>query len=138
MNPDDPPPGYHTESRARSGLVVGGAVMFGISYVLSVTGAVAGSAGGSTEYNPLYIPVLGPFIALGSTHTFEATNDAGTQVGRVFGAIGLIFDGLIQVTGASLIIVGVAARRDVVVRDLPPEMPEVSFGAGGATARWWF
>jgi hypothetical protein len=138
MNPDDPPPGYHTESRARSGLVVGGAVMFGISYVLSALVAVSGQATGSSEYGPLFIPIVGPFIALGSTHALQATNDGLQQAGRALGAVGLVFDGVIQVAGASLIVVGLAASRDVVVRDPPPGVPEVGLGPGGATARWTF
>jgi hypothetical protein len=138
MNPDDPPPGYHTESRARSGLVVGGAVMFGISYVLSALGAVSGQASGSTEYAPLFIPVVGPFVALGSTHALVATNDGLQQAGRALGAIGLVFDGVIQVAGVSLIVVGFAVPRSVVVRDPPPGVPEVGLGPGGATARWTF
>jgi hypothetical protein len=42
------------------------------------------------------------------------------------------------VTGASLLVVGLAARRDVVVHDPPAGVPEVAFGATGGTARWRF
>jgi len=103
MNPDDPPPGYHTESRARSGMVAGGAVMLGISYVLSAGGAAAALGNNDRDYEPLFIPVVGPFVALGSTHALQATNDGLQQAGRVLGAMGLIIDGLVQVTGASLV-----------------------------------
>jgi hypothetical protein len=144
MNPDDPPPGYHTESRARMGLVVAGAVMLAIPYVLSVTAAVSASAGNDSGYSPLFVPVAGPFIALSTTHALVGTSDGLQEVGRVFGSIGLILDGILQVSGASLLLVGLVARHDVVVRDAPPEragataMPEVSLGLGGATARWSF
>jgi len=138
MDPDNPPPGYHTESRARSGFVVAGAVMFGISYVLSATVAISAQAGNDSGYQALFVPVVGPFIALGSTHATVGTNDATVQVERVFGAMGLVIDGLIQVSGASLLVVGLAVRRDVVVRDPPPGVPSVAIGGGRATARWTF
>jgi hypothetical protein len=138
MNPDNPPPGYHTESRSRSGFVVSGAVMFGIAYVLSATAAIAAESANDSGYGPLFIPVVGPFVAMGSTHTFQGTSDAAEQVGRVFGGIGLVVDGLLQVAGASLIVVGLAVRKDVVVRDRPVAVPEVGVGPGGMTARWSF
>ena len=138
MNPDDPPPGYHTESRMRTGLVTGGALMLVIPYALSAGGAAAALGSNDRDYEPLFIPVIGPFIALSSTHALQGTNDGLQQAGRVLGSIGLIFDGLIQVTGASLLVVGLALPRDVVVRDPPPGVPEVSFGPRGATARWTF
>jgi hypothetical protein len=137
MDPDNPPPGYHTETRIRTGLVVGGAVMFAVPYLLSVSGAISGEAGGSTEYNPLFAPVVGPFIALSTTHVFIATSDALQQVGRVFGAMGLILDGIFQVTGATMLIVGLAAPKEVVVPNSPLE-PTLSFGPTGASARWAF
>jgi hypothetical protein len=137
LNPDDPPPGYHTESRARTGLVVAGGVMLGVSYILSLTGALSAQANGNTLYEPLYVPVVGPFITLGSAHMFQRTGDGLVEAGRVLGSIGLIFDGLIQVTGASLVVAGLAARKDVVVRDSVGD-PEVSFGPGGASARFHF
>jgi hypothetical protein len=138
MNPDDPPPGYHTESRMRTGLVTGGALMLLIPYALSAGGAAAALGSNDRDYEPLFIPVIGPFIALSSTHALQGTNDGLRQAGRALGAIGLVFDGLIQVTGASPLVVGLALPRDVVVRDPPPGVPEVSLGPRGAAARWTF
>jgi hypothetical protein len=138
MNPDDPPPGYHTESQSRGGLVVGGAVMLGVSYLLSALVASATVASHDSGDEPLFIPIVGPFITLSTSHVFVGTNEPLLETGRVFGGIGLIFDGLLQVAGASLLLVGLAVPKDVVVRDPPPGVPDVSFGPRGATARWAF
>jgi hypothetical protein len=137
LNPDDPPPGYHTESRVQTGLIVGGALTFGIPYVLSATAAASSLSGSGSMYEPLFIPIVGPFITLSSAHVFAGTNDAATQVARVFGGFGLVLDGLIQLGGATLLIVGIAVPREVVVRDAAA-MPELSFGPTGASARWVF
>jgi hypothetical protein len=138
MNPDDPPPGYHTESRARTGLVVSGGVMFGVTYALSAITAIGAISANDSGYQPLFIPVAGPFVALGSTHVFVGTQDGLQEAGKVLGAIALVFDGIIQFAGATLFVVGLAVPRDVVVRDTPAGVPEVSFGPSGATARWAF
>src|SRR5262245_29259274 len=60
MDPDDPPPGYHTESRTRSGLVIGGAVMLGITYFISASAAAGGLSDRSDNLVPLFVPLAGP------------------------------------------------------------------------------
>jgi hypothetical protein len=137
MDPDNPPPGYHTETRARTGLIVGGAVTFGLPYLLSATAAASTLSASGSMYEPLFIPVVGPFITLGSAHIFAGTNDPGTQVARVFGGFGLMLDGLIQLGGATMLIVGLAWPREVVVPDRGI-VPEVSFGPTGGSLRWSF
>src|SRR6185436_7503308 len=69
------PYGYHPESHARKGLVIPGAVVFGVAYLLStlVAGTDNNSYDSSTgtyrndRYDWLYIPVVGPFIQAGSS-----------------------------------------------------------------------
>jgi hypothetical protein len=148
MDPDNPPAGYHTESRARSGLVVAGGVMFGIAYVFSAAAAVGGITDHSSELVPLFVPVAGPFVTLGSAHVFERTSDDAAQVGRVFGAMGLILDGIVQVSGFTLLVIGMAVRKEVVVKDSAGDadarvrprtmVPDVAVGPGGMSARWTF
>ncbi len=65
------PPGYHPSTRVRTGLVVGGATMFGASYLISVLIAAVGQdscnyLGCSNDAAPLFIPVVGPFVTMGN------------------------------------------------------------------------
>ncbi|WP_437819052.1 hypothetical protein [Sorangium sp. So ce1078] len=105
------PEGYRVEERARRGLVIGGAVTFGVTYILSaMVGLVAESAdravGGTGEsYIPLYIPLAGPFITIGT---------ADAKGGGVFV---LMVDGLAQVAGAAMFIGGLAAPQQKLVRN---------------------
>lgn len=144
MDPEDPPDGYHTETRARSGLVVAGAVMLGVGYGISAAAAGAGLSGGDEELVPLFVPVIGPFWALDTSDVFRQASDGAEQTGNVFGAIGLILDGIVQATGFTLLIVGLAARKTVIVRDKPESAqptgaaPDIAIGPRGATARWTF
>lgn len=106
-NPAKPiPAGYHVESQTRRSLVVGGACAFAIPYALSIiTASVAESGGGGDAWVPLYIPAAGPFVALG---TLEP-NATGTYL--------LVVDGIAQSAGLIMIVAGLAARREVLVRD---------------------
>jgi len=136
MDPDNPPDGYHTESRMRTGLVVGGGVLFGVPYLLSAATAAGGLSDHNDELVPLFIPVVGPFVTLSTAHVFVGTDNDLEQVGRIFGAMGLIIDGIMQVAGFSLVVVGLSVQKRVVVRDRG--VPEVALGPRGATARWRF
>lgn len=141
LDPEDPPEGYHTESRARSGMVVAGGVMLGVGYVISAASAGAGLSDGNDDLVPLFIPVAGPFVTLSTARVFRGGADSGEDVGKVFGAIGLILDGLVQTAGFTLLVVGLAARKDVVVRDKPEAasaVPEIAIGPRSAAARWSF
>ncbi len=104
------PPGYHPSTRIRTGLVAGGAAMFGAPYLISVLVAAAGAdlqsnSGGTNAAAPLYIPVVGPFITMGNVSD-SATAD-------VF----LVIDGLLQATGVALFIYGLAVPKTVLVRN---------------------
>jgi hypothetical protein len=127
--PPGPPPGYFQPAfqprvagyrmQPRIGLIIAGSVMLGSMWLISaVSGGVAeascdptyggggSSYGCSTSYWPMYIPVLGPFIQMGFL-----PND-GTQG---LALVGLAFDGLVQVSGLVMIIVGATLRQRVPV-----------------------
>ena len=70
------PPGYAPYSRPNTGLLVGGSVAFGTVYLPSFVTAWVGMFGGVPELTPLFIPVVGPLVSLG---TLEA-EDAGAYV----------------------------------------------------------
>jgi hypothetical protein len=98
------PPGYHLESSPRRGMIIGGAVTFGSLYVISVIAADARGSDGTTNENlkPLYIPVLGPFLA-------SSKVQSGTGV--------LILDGIGQAAGLAMVIAGVAFPKTEIVRN---------------------
>lgn len=112
------PPGYHPKTRTRVGLVVGGAVLFGTTYLFSALGAAIGAdanPGQTNPYSALLIPGAGPFIQM-----FQSGN---SSVGNFF----LALDGLCQVGGISMFAIGLAAPKTVLVRnDLANSAPRLS------------
>ena len=96
----------------RYGLIIGGAVMLGVSWLIhSGTAAIAEAVYTATEY-PVrtmwtnYIPVLGPWLTMTTL-----PNDAA----RGLSMTGLAFSGLVQGTGLALLIVGAASKQRVPV-----------------------
>ncbi len=128
------PPGYHPSTRIRKGLVIGGAVTFGVVYLLSaLAGAVTSDVGdvtcgngcssGTRSAKLLLIPVGGPFALVGAS---------SSATGNFF----LVLDGVAQVGGLAMLIAGLAAQESVLVHDVAKNvkiMPApMTFGATGA------
>lgn len=123
------PPGYHPESRVRTGFIVAGAVTFGALYLLSVlVGAaitdVNRGTGGSESGELLYVPVAGPFLQMINTESST-------------GNVTLAIDGAGQALGATLLIMGITSPRTVLVRNdlgevriLPMRMGQSGGGIG--------
>jgi len=123
------PPGYHPDTRVRTGFVVGGAVTFGVLYLLSVLVGAAitdtNRALGEKERGELlYVPVAGPFLQMMNTES---------STGNVMLAI----DGAGQALGATLLIVGITSPRTVLVRNdlgqvriMPMKMGQSGGGIG--------
>jgi hypothetical protein len=116
------PTGYHLETRQRSGLILAGGLVLGITYALSIS-----VAGASREHADrwLLVPVAGPFIDLAARPTCDRTSDPFTGTRNYCNddssaRTSLMLDGLTQVGGAVLTIVGLATPRRVVVRDDAP------------------
>ena len=117
------PQGYHVETRAKKGLVISGSIIFGVPYLLSM------SVAASSRYEPdrwLYAPVIGPFVNLatrsdycnpngtsGTSTSFDCADDSGV---RFF----LMMDGLMQVAGATMFVLGLALPTTLLVRDDAP------------------
>jgi len=102
------PYGYHRETRARKGAIIGGALALGIPYlysafIASIGSDVAGS-NGKNEVGDLYMPVFGPFAQM--THSDSATLN-----------FVLLMDGIAQSVGAVLFIYGMTSPRPVLVRN---------------------
>ncbi len=126
---DPIPDGYRvaTEKGGR-GLTVAGISVFGGAYFLSLLGALSSSSG---DYASLYVPLIGPWIALG-------TSDPNNN-----GLDGLfVLDGLAQAAGATMFIIGMATgdkkvlkRNDVAQNKTAPQ---VFIGPKSAALRWTF
>ena len=101
------PYGYHPEARARKGLVIPGAVIFGVAYLLSTLVAAADddTYDGANRYTALWVPVVGPFIQMGrSTNT-------GDDMQMFF------LDGAAQTAGLTMLVLGLAFPRTILVRN---------------------
>lgn len=111
------PPGARVVTRPRYGLIIAGSSMLGASWLLSLTIGGLASAGSSDHDEGLWmvVPVVGPFAYL-------ATLD--DPPGVVW--FGLTFLGLVQVTGATLLVVGAANPGRYLVYD----------GVARARPRW--
>jgi hypothetical protein len=116
---DPIPPGYEKDTKIRKGLVIGGAVTFGVTWLLSILAASVAVSIEEEDDNDgdgdsdnisvedaaaLYIPVAGPFVSI---VTYDS-NAGGTAV--------LVIDGLAQAGGLAMLIAGLAAQETVLVR----------------------
>lgn len=103
--PGEPiPEGYHSVSKPRVGLIVGGAVTFGVPYFISLLAGAIAIDTGSPNFWPILIPVVGPFIQAGFV-------SSATE--KLFFAL----DGLAQVAGVAMFIAGFAAPITYLQRD---------------------
>ncbi|CAN5480197.1 hypothetical protein BH11MYX1_BH11MYX1_23930 [soil metagenome] len=101
------PMGYTEVHRARKHLIVGGAVTFGVSYLISAFTASIGhdaSSSGNNDLASLYVPVAGPFLEMGHTNSATAT----------FFLAGL---GGAQLAGAIMLYYGITSTQRVFVRN---------------------
>jgi hypothetical protein len=129
------PPGYHLESHARKGFIISGSIIFGISYFVAI--AVAGNSTEGPSYGNdsssetrvpfspglLYVPVLGPWLALGTVKDYGDTcnnsyynsscsdNSTTASVWRAL----LVIGGLTQAWGTGFFILGLASRSHQLV-----------------------
>lgn len=103
------PQGYVLTEKPRLGLIIGGSIAFGLLYITSLMAyslaeAVCAGSSCSNDFWPLSLPVIGPFITIGTA------NAEG-------GAISLLaMDGLGQGAGLAMLILGVASKKQVWLR----------------------
>jgi hypothetical protein len=110
------PPGYHESTRIRKGLVIGGAVLFGTTYLLTAASAsvVEGcNCGGNVA--SLFVPGVGPFIQMAQTGN------------TALSSFWLAFDGIAQLGGITMFVVGLAAPKTVLVRNDLGSNPKKDF-----------
>jgi hypothetical protein len=109
---DPIPQGYHVRTKVRAGLIGGGAGMIGGLWIISIIAGAIGNAGheltdGDEPWTPMYIPVVGPFITMGT-----AARDLSSA-----GHALLAIDGIIQVGGLAMIVLGAVLPKKELIRD---------------------
>jgi hypothetical protein len=118
------PPGYTRVSRARKGLIIGGACTLGgvylfTTFVAAIADDINKADGSSVDVTPLYIPVIGPFVEFAQTDSSTAK-------------FYLTISGLGQAAGAFMLIYGLTNPRSVLVRnDQLTIAPMLGNGASG-------
>lgn len=104
------PDGYTMVQRKRKGLIIGGAVTFGVAYSISALVAAEGedsaewSDSGKNESAAMWIPVAGPFIQM-------ANEESAT------GKLLLAGIGGAQLAGAIMLYYGMTSKKPVLVRN---------------------
>jgi len=128
---NDPiPAGYEIQTRPRMGLAKAGIATFVPLYGLSVLfGAtyLGSETGDASRYGPMLVPVIGPFITMG-------TADGGGA--NIF----LLLDGVGQLTGAALFIAGMLSEEKYLSRRTAGLnlRPEVFISPKSVAMRWQF
>lgn len=117
------PPGYHFEETPRKGLIVAGALTFGVPYLISLT------IGGASRHEAdrwLLLPVVGPAGTLTyGMRGCDRDDPALDCTGNILIVVGLAFDLAAQVAGATLFTMGYVFPKkqwvsDAYARDRAP------------------
>jgi hypothetical protein len=133
------PQGYQVVTRIQTGWVVRGAVTLGSTWLLNVLIATVTASNQQTLFIPLFAPVVGPFIAIGTaSQYFNVCIDPRSVLCSSSLAVGIAavvfgLDGLVQALGAAMLIYGLAAptRQLVLNQHASVVFPmPLSFGAG--------
>jgi hypothetical protein len=130
---DPIPPGYKLRSQSRRGLVIAGAIVTGVPWVISTTAAVGNNFDDKTGY--LLIPGIGPWLTLlaggGKDGTCAVGSDYCYRSDRSGVRAALTLDGLVQTAGATMFVLGLAFPRKRLIReDVTVGFAPTSFGPG--------
>ena len=119
-----PPRLFHEEMQPNYGLMVAGLVIFGASWSIN-----AASAYVADEWK-LAVPLIGPFMETQNVYTGR-----GYEANRMLVGL-LVFDGLIETTGAIMLVAGAVTHHKVRVVDRPrvSVVPAVAPGFNGIAA----
>lgn len=124
---DPVPPGYKPDKHVRKGLVIAGAVIFGVFYLGSAYAGVMNIDADNAPYGALLVPVIGPFIVAGAGN-FDTNPGSGNSSG--VGSALFVLDGLIQAGGAAMFLGGMFAKKSVLVRQDVAAAPSPEFFVG--------
>lgn len=109
-----PVPGYHVEQRVRVPFVVAGLGALLVGY--GIGSAVAGSVQLRPSEPELYIPVVGPAFMIRDLYDTRPDSWLSALVMPLAVAF-LAADGLMQLGGLGVAVIGVAAPKKILVRD---------------------
>ena len=122
---------YREVKKARTGLIIGGSVMLAVGY------GIAASIAGANDFNDvtgwLAVPIAGPFITMGAHDYGNCGTDSSCALvglGDFFATIGLVLNGLVQVGGATMLIVGAAVPTKERVPEIAAGPRAVGSGYG--------
>ena len=106
--PAAPPAGpeVRTEKKPITGLIIAGSVVFGVGWLVggAITVGIDAADGSVSEASAFtFIPLAGPWIVL------------GTESPSTGQASGLVAQGVLQIGGLAMLIVGATVRKDVEV-----------------------
>ncbi|UQA63408.1 hypothetical protein [Polyangium aurulentum] len=124
------PPGYRRTKKANRPLVIAGTVVLATGYGLSLPVGITGVIFDSEELGWLLMPVVGPFV---SAATLGNRDSLVTAL--------IIFDGITQLGGLSLLIAGLTAKEEVIERKdevMARPAPEFFVGPGSVGMRMKF
>jgi hypothetical protein len=135
------PLGYRMETRSNGGLMISGGVILSSAWALSafIGGIILSEAGhDSSGYSPLLVPIIGPFITLGTGADVDLSRDNDRPIVAL-----ILFNGITQATGLALLVGGIASDQKYWVRnDIPRSAslrpPEILVGPGGGALRFRF
>lgn len=135
---DPIPPGYQIEKRSKRGLLITGGTLFGLAY----GGSLVAAASDGSDLGWLVVPIVGPFVTLfkqdlscdadpNQPAMMERTcSEQAFSSGRRVAL--LLVDGLVQVTGAALLLAGLTSSEQQLVREPGVVVrPEVGWGTYG-------
>lgn len=105
------PAGYHLETHERTGLVFAGAATWGVLYVLPAGSLVVS---GEWERWPLFVPVVGAFVMASRASKKVSCPDC---LDSLSDSDLYIVDGVVQLAGAALLMIGFAAPTTNLVQN---------------------
>jgi hypothetical protein len=133
------PEGYVVQTRANSGLIAGGLVGFGITYITGLVVAGGEDFGNGTSW--ALVPVIGPWGAIGARKYTCRANDIPAAKKCVQAAVGevrtvtfLAVDGIGQMASAVVLLAGLLSSTDELVRQ---DLVKVSVSVPEARGEPW-
>jgi hypothetical protein len=127
------PAGYRVVEKPRMGLIITGGILIGVPYIIGLSAVSTRSYNNGANW--LAIPVLGPWLALGARRSAcnrsDNTDGSLACAGDVLATTGLIFDGIIQTAGGTLLVIGLAVPKKVLLRqDVAARITFAPIGSG--------
>jgi hypothetical protein len=113
---DPIPQGYRLIEQKRRGLIIGGSIVTGVPWALSLTAATSSNFDNKSGF--LVVPVLGPWLMLlaGGAKDGECGSDDFCSGDKSGTRAVLVLDGLAQTAGAVMFVAGIAIPRKRLVR----------------------